>query len=111
HIEEAGNNIHAGVKYMRYLLDQYFKDAPMDKMNKGLFAFASYNAGPARVAGLRKKAQETGLNPNLWFNNVEIVAAREIGHETVDYVSNIYKYYTTFLAVLEQQNQRAPKKA
>ncbi|HSE98347.1 MAG TPA: transglycosylase SLT domain-containing protein, partial [Blastocatellia bacterium] len=106
-IETAENNIHAGVKYMRFILDRYFKDAPMDKVNKGLFAFASYNAGPARVAGLRQKAEEIGLDPNVWFHNVEIVAAREIGRETVDYVSNIYKYYTAYLAVSQQQKRRA----
>lgn len=105
-ISQADSNIHAGIKYLRFILDRYFKDAPMDRVNKGLFAFASYNAGPARVAGLRKKAEELGLNPNVWFNNVEVVAAREIGRETVDYVSNIFKYYTTYLAISEQNQQR-----
>jgi membrane-bound lytic murein transglycosylase MltF len=105
-ISQAESNIHAGIKYLRFILDRYFKDAPMDRVNKGLFAFASYNAGPARVAGLRKKAEELGLNPNVWFNNVEIVAAHEIGRETVDYVSNIFKYYTTYLAISEQNQQR-----
>jgi len=109
-ISQAETNIHAGIKYLRYILDRYFKDAPMDRVNKGLFAFAAYNAGPARVAGLRKKAEELGLNPNVWFNNVEIVAAREIGRETVDYVSNIFKYYTTYLAVSEQNQQREKAK-
>ena len=28
-------NIHAGVKYMRFMMDQYFKDEPMDDLNKG----------------------------------------------------------------------------
>ena len=77
------NNIHAGVKYMRFILDRYFKDAEMDDLNRQLFAFASYNAGPARVAGLRKKAEQMGLDPNVWRGNVEVVAAREIGRETV----------------------------
>ena len=31
----------------------------------------------------------------VWFNNVEEVAAKRIGRETVQYVSNIYKYYIT----------------
>src|SRR5262249_5941200 len=101
-IDQTDNNIRAGVKYLRYILDRYFKDAHMDRINQGLFAFAAYNAGPARVAGLRAKAETLGLNPNVWFNNVEIVAAREIGRETVDYVSNIFKYYTTYLAIVEQ---------
>ena len=100
-------NIHAGVKYIRFVIDQYFKDAPMDRLNKGLFAFASYNAGPGRVRQLRAEAQKTGLDPNVWFNNVERVAARRIGRETVQYVSNIYKYYVAYqLAYAENQARR-----
>ena len=71
----AENNIHAGVKYLRFIIDQYFKDEPMDGVNKGLFAIASYNAGPARIAQLRAKATRAGLDPNVWFRNVEVVAA------------------------------------
>jgi len=56
---------------------RYYKDEPMDELNKGLFAFASYNAGPARIRGLRKEAEKRGLKPNLWFNNVELVAAEK----------------------------------
>jgi len=111
-IRRLDNNVHAGVKYMRYIVDQYFKDAPMDKLDRGLFAFASYNAGPARVAGLRKKAAASGLDPNRWFNNVELIAAREIGRETVDYVGNIYKYYTVYTAVAaEEASKKATKSA
>ena len=102
----AERNIEAGVKYMRFMVDQYFKDAPMDRLNKGLFALASYNAGPARVAQLRKKAQAMGLDPNRWFGHVEIVAAREIGRETVQYVSNIYKYYVSYQLITKQREER-----
>lgn len=101
----AENNIHAGIKYMRFMVDRYYKDAPMTRLDKGLFALASYNAGPARVTRLRKKAEATGLDPNVWFRNVEVVAAREIGRETTDYVSNIFKYYTAY-KVIALQNQR-----
>ena len=83
-ITELDANIHAGVKYMRFMIDQYFKDEPMDKLNKGLFAFASYNAGPGRVRQLRKEAGKRGLNPNVWFGNVEQIASERIGRETVD---------------------------
>jgi len=98
-IQNKENNIHAGVKYLRFVINQYFKHEKMDRLNRGLFAMASYNAGPARVAGLRQRAEAAGLDPNKWFNNVEIVAAREIGRETVDYVSNIYKYYIAYRGV------------
>ncbi|HRI04256.1 MAG TPA: transporter substrate-binding domain-containing protein [Pyrinomonadaceae bacterium] len=100
------NNIHAGVKYMDYIVNTNLKDATFDKMNRPLFAFAAYNAGPARVAGLRKKAAEQGLNPDVWFNNVEIVAAREIGAETVTYVSNIYKYYIAYKMAADVNAQK-----
>jgi membrane-bound lytic murein transglycosylase MltF len=110
-IERIDNNIHAGVKYLRFIVDRYFKDEPMDRLNKGLFAFASYNAGPARIARLRTKATQVGLNPNVWFNNVEIVAGREIGKETVDYVSNIYKYYTVYKSLQAQRELRSKRMA
>ena len=103
------NNINAGVKYMRFISDQYFKDAPMNPINRGLFAFAAYNAGPGRIAALRKKAEAEGLDPNVWFNNVELVAAHEIGAETVTYVSNIYKYYVAYKMVAEENQQKKRK--
>jgi membrane-bound lytic murein transglycosylase MltF len=105
-IAQLEPNIHAGVKYVRALEDRYFANEPMDPLNKGLFTFASYNAGPARIRGLRRRAAERGLNPNLWFNNVEVVAAEAIGRETVQYVANIYKYYLAYKMVIEQREQR-----
>jgi membrane-bound lytic murein transglycosylase MltF len=112
-ITKAERNVEAGIKYLRHIYDTYYADAKMDRIDKGLFCFASYNAGPSRVAGLRKKAERSGLNPNKWFGNVEVVAAREIGRETVQYVSNIYKYYVSYklLAEQEQRKKGAEKKA
>ncbi|MBU1451534.1 MAG: lytic transglycosylase F [Proteobacteria bacterium] len=101
------SNIHAGTKYLRWIYDQYFKDDPkVNQLNKVLFTFASYNAGPARVAGLRRRAAKMGLDPNVWFHNVEVAAARVIGRETVQYVSNIYKYYIAYRQIIAQQQQR-----
>ncbi len=96
-------NIHAGIKYMRYMMDQYYEKEPMTDLNKALFAFASYNAGPARVRKLRAETAERGLDPNVWFHNVEYVAAERVGQETVTYVSNIYKYYIAYRLVMEAQ--------
>jgi membrane-bound lytic murein transglycosylase MltF len=109
-ISSAENNIHAGVKYMRFILDRYFADAEMDELNRHLFAFAAYNAGPARVAGLRRKAEAMGLDPNRWRGNVEVVAAREIGRETVQYVSNIFKYYVAYRLIERRQHERSQLK-
>ena len=99
-------NIHAGVKYMRSLLDSNFKDEPMDALNKGLFTFASYNAGPGRIQQLRREAQRRGLDPNVWFGNVEEIASERIGRETVTYVGNIYKYYVAYRLVVEERERR-----
>ena len=101
-IEKMENNIHAGVKYLRFLNDRYYEKEPMDILNKRAFALASYNAGPAKVAELRKEAREMGLDPNVWFRNVEIVAAKRIGRETVQYVSNIYKYYIAYRLIFDK---------
>jgi membrane-bound lytic murein transglycosylase MltF len=105
-IQKLDKNIHAGTKYLRFIVDRYFKDQPMDDVNKMLFAFAAYNAGPARVRGLRDKAAKMGLDPNEWFHNVEVVAAKEIGRETVQYVSNIYKYYIVYRRLVDQRDQK-----
>jgi len=99
-------NVHAGVKYTRHIMDHYFKNEPMDDLNKTLFAFASYNAGPGRVRGLRKATQKSGLDPNIWFNNVEVLAAKKIGSETVTYVSNIFKYYVAYKLLQEEEKIR-----
>ena len=103
-------NIHAGVKYMRVTSDTFFKDEPIDDLNKMLFTFASYNAGPGRVRQLRREAARVGLNPNLWFGNVEVIAAERVGRETVTYVANIYKYYVAYRLVLEASDRRAAAK-
>jgi membrane-bound lytic murein transglycosylase MltF len=101
-IDVMEHNIHAGVKYLRFLHDRYFKNEPMDALNKMLFAFASYNAGPGKVIQLRQEAQQSGFNPNIWFRNVEIISARRIGAETVQYVSNIYKYYIAYRIIVNE---------
>ena len=110
-ITQLEPNIHAGVKYMRFVRDEFFEDQPMDDLNKGLFTFASYNAGPGRVRQLRREAEKRGLNPNVWFGNVERIASERIGRETVTYVSNIYKYYVAYRLILEERNRREAAKA
>jgi membrane-bound lytic murein transglycosylase MltF len=106
-IHEIEANIHAGVKYIRFMEDKYFADAPMTELDRGLFAFASYDAGPSRIEELRRIARERGLDPNVWFNNVELVAAATIGRETVQYVGNIYKYYIAYTLIAEDEAAEA----
>jgi membrane-bound lytic murein transglycosylase MltF len=105
-ISQTEANINAGVKYMRFMIDQFFENEPMTPLDKALFAFASYNAGPGRVAKLRKEAEKRGLDQNVWFHNVEYVAADRIGQETVTYVANIYKYYVAYRLIMESQQAR-----
>lgn len=106
-ITKVEPNIHAGVKFIRFMMDQYYgKEPELTPLDRGLFTFASYNAGPARIASLRKQAAARGLNPNVWFNNVEVLAAEKLGRETVTYVSNIYKYYLGYRLLMEQKAER-----
>jgi membrane-bound lytic murein transglycosylase MltF len=110
-IHELEDNIHAGVKYLRFLTDRYFSDASFDDLNRHVFAFAAYNAGPARVQKLRQSAAREGFDQNQWFNNVEIVAARDVGREPVDYVRNILKYWVAYRLAQDQAQEdesRAP---
>ena len=102
-------NIHAGAKYMDQLMTKFFPDAKFDESNRTLFAFASYNAGPGNISKMRKAAVKGGLDPDQWFNNVEILTAQKIGIETTTYVRNIYKYYVAYK--LMQEAQEAGQKA
>jgi len=105
-IRQIEPNIHAGIKYMRFMMDQYYRDEPMTPLNKMLMTFASYNAGPGRLRQLRREAEKRRLDPNVWFGNVERVASEKVGRETVQYVSNIYKYYVAYTLILEQRQAR-----
>ena len=102
-IAEVEPNINAGIKYMRWMIDQYYGNEPMTRLDKALFAFASYNAGAGRISRLRKEAASRGLDPNVWFHNVEYITAERIGAETVTYVSNIYKYYIAYQLIMQAQ--------
>src|SRR3954465_9069521 len=106
-IEVLENNIHAAAKYMRFVADTYFPEARMDPFNRTMFAFASYNAGPAKIARLGRQAAGRGLDPDQWFGQVERVAAERIGRETVQYVSNILKYFVVYRRVAELQARKA----
>lgn len=110
-VTTAENNIHAGAKYMRFLADRYFSDAGITKLNRWLLSLAAYNAGPAKVAQMRREAAADGHDPDVWFDNVEIIAARRIGRETVTYVSNIFKYYVGYQIIAERNDIRSERHA
>ena len=105
-ITKAEPNVHGGFKYLRQIYDRHLDTEGLDEQNRTLFAIAAYNAGSGRVARLRAEAAEKGLDPNVWFNNVELIAARRVGQETVIYVRNIYKYYIAYKLQLETLEAR-----
>jgi membrane-bound lytic murein transglycosylase MltF len=107
-IHKSDPNVHGGAKYMAQLMDDYFKDVAFDDQNRNLFAFAAYDMGPEAIQRLRREAQAEKLDPNLWFNNVERVAAARVGQEPVRYVRNIYKYYVAYKLI---EKADAAKKA
>jgi len=105
-ISTAESNIHAGVKYLDFIRKRYFSDPEVNRFNQTMFSFAAYNAGPARIRQLRQKAAQQGYDPNVWFDNVEVMAAQNIGRETVQYVANILKYYLAYSLTIQQQLER-----
>lgn len=106
-ITQLEPNIHAGTRYVRRLIDNSIASPDVDRLNTLLLALASYNAGQTRIRRLRRETAESGLDPNVWFENVELAVARVIGRETVQYVSNIYKYYLAFRRVENERARRA----
>ncbi len=110
-ITQLEPNIHAGVKYLNKLAEHYFKDPAIDNTNRTLLSMAAYNAGPTRIAQLRRETANRGLDANVWFDNVEVVVAQRIGSETTTYVRNIYKYYVAYTLTLraraEQEKARS----
>jgi membrane-bound lytic murein transglycosylase MltF len=103
-------NIHAGIRYLARLRDRYFSGSEIARADRIDFTLAAYNAGPARVARLRRKAERDGLDPNRWLGSVEHVALREIGRETFEYVGNIHKYYLAYRSLVQTQRSRSAAK-
>ena len=106
-IRRVEPNIHAGTKYLAKLMENYFEDAKFDEQNRSLFAFAAYNAGPANISKVRRRAAAEGVNPDVWFNQVEHVAARMLGQETVKYVRNVFKYNVAYKLAQQTESDRA----
>jgi len=102
-ISSPADNIKAGARYMRFLMDRYFAEPDMGEVHQWLFALAAYNAGPARIQRLRNQAAAEGHDANLWLDNVELIAGRKIGRETVRYVRNVYKYYVAYRLAWEDR--------
>ena len=102
-ISAPADNIRAGARYLRFLIDRYFSGEDMEELQRWFFALAAYNAGPARIQRLRRQAEAEGYDPDRWLDNVEVIAARKIGRETVRYVRNIFKYYIAYQLAAENR--------
>ena len=68
-LHDPQESIHAGVKYMRQLINRFDHNLPMEERIR--FALASYNAGYGHVLDARRLAREMGWDSNRWFGNVE----------------------------------------
>jgi membrane-bound lytic murein transglycosylase MltF len=90
------NNIHAAAKYLDFIRNRYYNDPSIKPLDAILFSLAAYNMGPSRMNRIRRGAAGQGVDPNIWYGNVELLVARQVGREPVQYVSNIYNYYTSF---------------
>jgi membrane-bound lytic murein transglycosylase MltF len=100
------NNVHAGVKYLHWLHETYYSDESISPLDRMLFSFAAYNAGPGNMKRARRQAKKLGLNPNRWFGNVEIGMYRAVSGQPASYVRNIYKYYVTYQGLEKSRQER-----
>jgi membrane-bound lytic murein transglycosylase MltF len=105
-IEELENNIHAAAKYLHFIQQRYYSSPDISPWNQRLFTWAAYNAGPANVTRLRNAAARKGYDENVWFGNVEVMAAYMISREPIRYVANIHKYYTAYRLLEQREMQR-----
>lgn len=106
-IDEPEGNVHAATKYLAFIRDRYFDDPDIDAWDRRALTWAAYNAGPAGIRDARARATQLGLDPNVWFGNVEVAAAQLIGREPVRYVANIHRYYVAYrLSWIEEKLRR-----
>ncbi|WP_375320351.1 transglycosylase SLT domain-containing protein [Aliivibrio logei] len=105
------NNIHAGIKYLSFVHKRYFDKPEISPDDQLYFSLAAYNAGPAQIRRIRTKARQQGYNPNVWFNNVELMALKYISQEPVHYVSNISRYYVIYKQIVQLKEHKKQRNA
>lgn len=110
-ISSVENNVHAGVRYLRWLRDTYFDDPEIDPLDRTLLTFAAYNAGPGGVLRARKLARRMGLDPDRWFENVELAIQKAVSREPAIYVRNIFKYYVSYRLLSQLEAESAAARA
>jgi membrane-bound lytic murein transglycosylase MltF len=93
YIKGSGNsprwNIAAGISYNRSIWNLFKADRPFqDRLD---FTFGAYNAGKGNIIQAQKRAESSGLDPNLW-SSIEQTLPQVTGRsskETLDYVMKI----------------------
>lgn len=58
---------------------------------------------------MRSIAAQRGLDPDQWFNNVEVVVAERISLQPTTYVRNIYQYYVACSLIEAARAERAAR--
>ena len=112
-VEDPEAGIEAGIRYMKKLRDRYKNDLVASEQN--WFTLASYNAGYERIQDARKFAKKLGLDPNRWFDNVEL-AMQELAKpqnrkqtrfgycqcgQTVVYLRSIRQLYNSYIQLTD----------
>jgi membrane-bound lytic murein transglycosylase MltF len=106
-IHDVENNVHAGTRYLAFLRDRYFSSPEIGAWNRAALSLAAYNAGPRKIQQARRDAARMGLDPNVWFDNVEFAVGKRVGREPVRYVANIYKYYVAYRLLHGRTQERS----
>jgi membrane-bound lytic murein transglycosylase MltF len=105
-IDSVEDNIHAGARYMAFLRDRYFDDPEMTPWDRRAFSWAAYNAGPRAIMRVRNRAEEMGLDPDVWTGQAEVATSYVVGREPVHYVANIQKYYLAYRLARTENDAR-----
>ena len=82
------------------LLTHFGRELPetiVDSLERGNFILASYNAGMGHILEARIRAERHGMDPNVWFDNVEKYTSRQ----TYYFVRDITKRYSHYCALIE----------
>lgn len=114
--------IKAGVKYLNWLNDRFPNN--ISRENRIWFSLAAYNAGIGHLYDAQRLAKKLNLNPDIWFDNVELAMLKLSepryfksarygyvrGAEPVQYVDNISRLYRAYTAITPLQGTRVPGK-
>ena len=95
-IDRPDDNIHAGVRYLRFIIDKHFSDPNIPERDRMLMAVAAYQAGPLNIDQARGWALAQGLDPDRWDGGVEIAVRQLYGSHTPSYVEDVAAYRDAF---------------